>query len=95
MIIIKILQRKDAASVVIAISLGLFVAQFTSVFASAFTDYLANLINQSDMAPAAIFDWRLSVFEPTMLLLVQTVVLEAVARIVIGARQLLIYAKTK
>lgn len=93
MVLIRILQRKDAASIVVAIALGLFVAQFTSVFASGLTEYIADFINQSSTAPAPIFDWRLAVFEPAVLLAVQVVILEVLTRIIIGVRQLLQHAK--
>lgn len=95
MILAQILKRKDAASVVIAVALGLFVAQFTSVFASGLTGYIADLINQAESAPAPIFDWRVSVFEPAMLLIVQTVLLEGLMWVVIGVRGLLRHAKTE
>lgn len=95
MVLVKLLQRKDATSVVVAIALGLFVAQFTSVFASGVTEYMADLINQSQSTSSSVFDWRSVVFEPAMLLIVQTLLLEGLMWVAIGVRGLLRHAKIK
>ena len=95
MVFIKILQRKDAASVVIAIALGLALAQFISAVASDLSSVLSVVINNELSFKTPIYDWRTSLFNPAMLLALQVVVLELLLRIVTVFRRLVIKMKHK
>jgi hypothetical protein len=92
MSIIKVLLRKDAASVIIAIVLGLVVTQFVSVIADSVIQVLSGWIGSSS---AFQYDWRLYLFDPMILLALQIIVLELLARVTIVFRQLVINAKAK
>lgn len=92
MAIIKVLLRKDAASVIVAIVLGLAVTQFVSVIADSFTRVLSGWIG-----PGVGFEynWRSNIFDPVMLLALQVIVLEVLAHLTIAFRQLVINVKAK
>jgi hypothetical protein len=92
MAVIRLLLRKDAASVIVAIVLGLAVTQFVSVIADSVTQLLSSWIG-SGLAPR--FDWRINLFDPFMLLVLQVAVLELLARTSIMFRQLVINARAK
>ncbi len=90
MIFIRILQRKDAAAIILAVALGLAVAQFMSVVALGVSQLLDAAINGNIGGKTGYtYDWRVSLFTPAMLLFLQVIVLELLARIVIGLRRLL------
>lgn len=90
MAIVKILLRKDASSVIVAVALGLAVAQFITVVVDSVTQLLSGWIGSTTMFR---FDWRVNLFDPSMLLLVQLAVLELLARATVGLRQLVINVK--
>lgn len=92
MVFIKILQRKDATSVILAVALGLALAQFLSSVAIGLSNAFSLLINQ-DVAVAQAFDWRASLFQPAMLFVLQVVLLELLARVVVWFRRLVIKLK--
>lgn len=90
MLFIRILQRKDAAAIILAVALGLAVAQFMSVVALGVSQLLDAAINGNIGGKNGYtYDWRASLFNPAMLLFLQVTILELLARIVIGLRRLL------
>jgi|GEM_PF-993626 hypothetical protein len=96
MVFIRILQRKDATSVIVAVALGLALAQFMSVVALGLSSLFSTVINgEIGIKAGSIYDWRASLFEPAMLFILQVAVLEVLARIVILFRKLVISYKNK
>lgn len=93
MVFIRILQRKDSASIIIAIALGLALAQFLSTFATGLSTAISLIINQETTTVARVFDWRTSLFQPAMLFILQVASLELLARLVVWFRQLVIMLK--
>lgn len=76
MVLVRVLQRKDAASLVVAIAAGLVVANFVS----SVTTHLTAVLTGSDyQADFAVDYWR-----PLVALVLQLLVLEILARIVIA-----------
>lgn len=95
MAIVRILLRKDSASVVVAIVLGLVLAQFIYVISLEFSTVIGNWINQEVPVSGAGYDWRESLFDPTMLLIIQVLVLEFFLRLAVGLRKLVIKLRSK
>jgi len=95
MVFIKILQRKDMASVIVAVALGFALAQFLTVVADGFSSFVSHLVNQTDFKRVIIYDWRQSLFDPSILLIFQIAVLEILARATIAFRKLVISAKRR
>jgi|AntRauTorcE11897_2_1112592.scaffolds.fasta_scaffold41823_2 hypothetical protein len=89
MTFIKILQRKDMASGIVAIALGFALAQFLTVVADGFSVFFSGIVNTSSVS----YNWRNSLFDPSILLVLQIVILEVFARLTIAFRQLVINAK--
>lgn len=93
MMFIRILQRKDALSIILAIALGLALAQFLSTVATGASTAISLIINQETGAVDRVFGWRASLFQPAMLFVLQVAVLELLARFVVWFRQLVIKLK--
>ena len=79
---IQLLKRKDGSTLVVAIALGLVLAQFVSVVAGEISDILAVYIGGQAalIDPLPVFDWRTMIFEPAMLALLQIVLIELLIR---------------
>lgn len=79
---IYFLKRKDGSTLIVAIALGLVLAQFVSVVAGDISHILAVYISGQatliDSLP--VFDWRTMIFEPTMLVLLQILLIELLIR---------------
>ncbi len=96
MVFIRILQRKDVTSIILAVALGLALAQFMSVVALGLSSLFSSIINGDiGVKAGSIYDWRASLFEPAMLFILQVIVLEVLARIVISFRKIVISYKNK
>lgn len=76
MVLVRVLQRKDAASLVVAIAAGLSVFNFVSAVTAHLTAVLSGSDYQADMTADY---WR-----PFVALVLQLLVLEVLARIVIA-----------
>jgi len=72
--IVRILKRKDASSVVVAIALGLFVEQAVGAWASRPAEWLAG-------ANSGGGGWRANFWGPLWLLLIELLVLELLIRL--------------
>lgn len=79
---IQLLKRKDGSTLVVAIALGLVLAQFVSVVAGDISEILAVYIGGQAalIDPLPVFDWRTMIFEPAMLALLQIVLIELLIR---------------
>lgn len=87
MVLVKILKRRDAASLVVAILVAMAVSQFLSMVTNQPAMELANLGAGSD--PALSFGgqgWRYNYLWPVVALVLQLLVLEVLARIVLAVR---------
>lgn len=87
MYIVKIMKRKDVASVVVAIVLGYILLGIVSVLTSDLSFYL------SGMESKTVTEWRANVVQPLMHAALQIILLEALLRIVIYVRPLFVRRK--
>lgn len=78
--IIKILKRKDAASVVVAVVLAVILANALPVVTSDLATYLAGI------ETAQATEWRENVVRPLISAALQVIVLEAFLRVVVFVR---------
>lgn len=77
MVLVRVMQRKDAASLVVAVAAGLAVFSFLSTFTAHLTSLLSG--GEGDYGFADSY-WR-----PVVALVLQLVLLELLARVVIAA----------
>ncbi len=80
MYIVRILKRKDAASVVVAVVLAVILANALPVVTSDLATYL------SGIETAQATEWRENIVRPLISAALQVVVLEAFLRLVIFVR---------
>lgn len=85
MVIVKILKRKDASSVLVAIVLAFAV----STFLAALTVDLSSKISGLDSEMQAYRTWQEAYLQPAVMLLLQIVFLEVLAWIVLGLKELM------
>ncbi len=86
MYIVRILKRKDAASVVVAIVLALILSGIVSVLTGDLSTYLSGIEKTAT-------DWRGDVVRPLIHAGLQLILLEAVLRLVINVRPLFVRRK--
>ena len=89
MYIVKVLKRKDAASVVIAIVLALIIAELLPTVTSDLATYLSGIEASSRT------EWRFGIVRPVLSAFVQVVLLEAILRIAIYLRPMFVQKKKK
>lgn len=90
MYIVKILKRKDAASVVVAIALAFVLTYVLTAVTSDLATYLAGI---EDATSAT--QWRENTVRPLIAAVLQVVVLEAILRLVILLRPYFVRKKSK
>lgn len=88
MYIVKVLKRKDAASVVVAVILALILAEVLPTVTSDLATYLSGI--DSDSAS----EWRFTVIRPIISTILQVIVLEAFLRVAIFLRPFFVTKKT-
>lgn len=86
MYIVRILKRKDAASVVVAIVLAIVLSGIVSVLTGDLATYLSGIEKTAT-------EWRSDVARPLIHAGLQLVLLEAVLRLVINVRPLFVRKK--
>lgn len=84
MYLVKILKRKDAASVVVAIVLALVMLDVVSVLTSDLATYL------SGIETAGGTEWRENVVRPLIFAALKVIALEIVLRVVIWVRPMFV-----
>lgn len=89
MYIVKVLKRKDAASVVVAVVLALVLLSAVQAVTYDLAVYLSGLDNVKGT------EWRTSVITPLISAFLQVIVLEAFLRAVIYVRPLFVRKKSK
>ncbi len=87
MYIIKVLKRKDASSVVVAIALALIAYQMLPALTGDLAAYLSGLETDT------VTQWRESVVFPLVNGLLQVILLEAIIRLVVHVRPLFVRKK--
>lgn len=87
MYVIKVLKRKDASSVVVAIALALIAYQMLPALTSDLATYLSGIETDS------VTEWRESVVFPLVNGLLQVILLEAIVRLVVHIRPLFVSKK--
>jgi hypothetical protein len=95
MYILRLLARKDASSVIVAVVIGLSLAQLISTIGMHLNTLLDTVINQSVLTAFQEFSWRDGVFSPIVVFVIHMIVLEIVLQIILRLRQLFIKATTK
>lgn len=90
MYIVKILKRKDAASVVVAIALAFILTYVLTTVTSDLATYLSGI-----EVPTSATQWRENTVRPVIAALLQVVVLEALLRLVIFVRPYFVRKKSK
>lgn len=71
---IKVLKRKDASSVIVAVVLALIVNQAVSTFSVRPADWFSGAVTPGG-------GWRAGFWEPLILLIIELIVLEIVIRV--------------
>lgn len=89
MYIIKLLKRKDAASVVVAVVLGLLLLQLLSALTGELSFYLSGAEGLKSIG------WREDYIQPGVNFILQVVLLEAFLRVAIFLRPYFVSKKTK
>lgn len=92
MYVVKLLKRKDASSVVIAVWLAFQLMQLTSVVSMKAVSWLTGLGDSTfqNAYSSVASDWRNAYLNPVVSLLVQLVVLEVVVRLVVWVHPMLV-----
>lgn len=80
MVLVRVLERKDASSLIVAIAAGLAVGQFVVGLASSLVSWLF------DGEQGSGFDFSDDVLEPVLVFLLAMLLLEGLARLAILAR---------
>lgn len=93
MLIIRLLQRKTVISIVIAIVVGLALGQFITAVAIGLGALFSGLINQATELTGTIYNWRTSLFDPSVLFILQMFVLEVFIRAAVLFGQLKLKVK--
>ncbi len=89
MVLVKVLKRKDASSVLVAVALALLLTNFLSTvsfdLASRLTEFVSGKESEYLNSQTSI-GWDQIYLLPTFTLLVQVVILELVVRLVISLK---------
>lgn len=89
MYIIKVLKRKDASSVAVAVVLALIIATVLQVLTFDLSNYL------SGIEPYAGTNWRESIVRPLIAAGLELIALEALLRVIISVRPFFVSKKHK
>jgi len=97
MYIVKVMKRKDAASVVIAIWLAMALMQLTSIPTIRLSNWLTGLGANNWQGPygggGPSYDWRSEYLSPVVSFLVQVVVLEILIRLFVWVHPMFVSKK--
>lgn len=74
MVLVKVLKRKDASSVVVAVTVGILLVSFLQNFTSRWAAWLSGL--QTSQYSSAGGDWKTQYLNPAVMLIVELVALE-------------------
>lgn len=85
MILVKILKRRDAASVIVAVVLGFLLVQLVSVLAMRLTAYLSGADGQLGGFSAQGIGWRVEYLQPVVGFVLAVVLLELLALLYVTA----------
>ncbi len=85
MVLVKILQRKDAASLVVAIAVAMALNQFVSAVAFPLTFKLVGSDNEFGAFTGT--GWKQEYLNPLVAFVIQLVLLEVVARLALAGRE--------
>ena len=86
MVLVKILKRKDASSVIVAIVLALIISSYLPSLLFELANKLAGVDRGTYGAPGG--DWKSMYLHPTILLILEVLVLEIMARVFVFLRGL-------
>ncbi len=87
MVTVKVLERRDGASLVVGVVLGIFVATAVAAFSDRIGRVLSGLGNHSNS------DWKANYLFPVVLFLVELVILEIGVRLFIYLREAYLRAR--
>ena len=92
MYIIKVLKRKDASSIVVAIWLALSLNQITSLPVFRLADFISGIgaINYNGMYGGGPAGWRTEYLNPVVSFVLQVIVLEILIRIFVSVRPMFV-----
>jgi hypothetical protein len=96
MVTVRILKRKDAASVAVAVAIGWILVQFVQIISSNWATRIANMGRQSGMygigaGPGS--SWRDEYLAPVLTLILGLIVLEVVLWVAVTLRASLVRRK--
>ncbi len=94
MLVLQLLRRKDAFSIIVAIVVGLSLALFVSTVAMAINVFLEQLLDRSRVGTLS-FDWRTGILNPLVAFGLQIALLELVVQAGLQLRNLTHKAFTK
>jgi hypothetical protein len=86
MVLVKILKRKDAASVVAAVALGLAVSNFLSTVSSELSARLSGTYEDVGV----VTGWQVTYLQPLVWLVLQVVFLEILSWVVLMVREFVV-----
>ncbi len=87
MYIVKVLKRKDAASVVVAVVLAFLLSSVITVLTADLATYLSGIETVSGT------EWRENIVRPLIAAFLQVILLEAILRLVIYVRPMFVQRK--
>lgn len=85
--VVKVLKRKDASSVIVAVILAVVLLNVLTVLTADLATILSGIETSGDA------EWRETIVRPLVQAALQLILLEAVLRIVIGVRPLFVRKK--
>lgn len=86
---IKILKRKDASSIVVAVLLSMILYPLLLTLTADLSAYLSGITNLPD------YEWRIVIVQPIVSVMLQLVLLEAILRIAVFIRPFFVRRVTR
>lgn len=93
--IVKVLKRKDGATVVVAVALGFAIANFMINITTQMSSRLVDRMGAGPTPYSPIGDWRREYLMPFLALLFAIVTLELLIWIYVGLHNLVVNSKKK
>jgi hypothetical protein len=94
MYVVKVLKRKDASSVVVAILLALMVSQMLMMVTNDLTTWLSGLKGEEGFGYGSFSgDWKVMYLQPLVSVIVQLVALEVLIRLIVMVRSAVVRKK--
>jgi flagellar biosynthesis protein FlhB len=90
MYVVKVLKRKDAASIAVAVAIAWIFVMWAPIMVGELSGMLSGVSDNQYMYSAPGSDWKVTYLQPTILAILQFILLEVVLRIIIAFRNVLV-----